>query len=139
MSSNRFVFSGLEELKAQLRALPAALAGEGGHLVEGHANGAAATIKAGYPARSGELRDKLEVEHQTSAFGARSVVRNRSKYADEFEYGSQARHTAIGANRGSMPPNPLFTQTIRQRRRAMYADLQGLLERHGLEVTGDAE
>lgn len=135
--SSRFVWTGLEELKAALRSLPAELATEGGHLVEGRANGAAATIKGGYPSRSGELRDKLTVTHTRSAFGARSVIKNTSKHAAPFEVGTQARHTALGANRGSMPPNPLFTQTLVRARRAMYGDLQGLLERHGLTVTGD--
>lgn len=138
MSGNRFTWRGLEELKAQLRALPAELVVEGGHIVEGRGNGAAATIKAGYPDRTGDLRDKLEVAYTVSRFGARSIVRNTSKHALEFENGSEVRHTAIGANRGRMPPNHLFTQTIIRARRAMYSDLADLLERKGLRVTGNA-
>jgi hypothetical protein len=137
MSNNRLTFPGLAELRAELRALPAALAAEAAHIVEGRANGAGATIKGGYPSRAGELRDKLEVEHTRNPFGARSVVRNTSKHALPFEYGTQARHTKIGANRGSMPANPLFTQTVRRERRAMYSDLQAMVVRHGLTVTGD--
>jgi hypothetical protein len=135
--SARFVWSGLEELKAQLRSLPSELAGEGGHIVEARTNGAGATIKAGYPVRAGALRDKLTVEHARSAFGARSVVKNTAKEAAVFELGSQARHTALGANRGSMPANHLFTQTIMRERRGMYDDLKAMLERHGLQVSGD--
>jgi len=135
--SASFVFSGLDELKAQLRHLPAELAAEGGHLVEAAANGAAATIKGGYPSRTGDLRTHVEVTHTRSRFGARSVLRNTSKHAAPFEHGSQARHTALGANRGSMPPNHLFTQTIIAKRRQMYAQLQDLLVRNGLTVTGD--
>lgn len=137
MAGNHFTWPGLAELKAQLRALPAELAGEGGHLVEARANGAAVTIRTGYPARSGDLRDQVEVEHTASRFGARSIVRNRSRHAEPFENGSEARHTAIGANRGRMPPNHLFTQEIIRARRAMYGDLADLLRRHGLTVTGD--
>lgn len=137
MADNKFVWAGLEELKAQLRALPAEFATEGGRIVEARANGAAATIKAEYPVRSGELRDKLTVTHTRNAVGAISVVRNSSKYADEFDYGTQARHTAIGANRGSMPPNHLFTQAIRRAKRLMYEDLKALLIRAGLVVKGD--
>ena len=135
--SARVTWTGLEELKADLRALPEALAGEGAHIVEGRANGATATIKRGYPTRTGELRDKLTVTHTRNRFGASSVVRNASKYADEFEHGTQARHTAIGANRGPMPANPLFTQTIMRERRGMYDDLRDLLTRHGLQVSGN--
>ena len=139
--SVRFYFVGLEELKTALRNLPAELTSEGGHIVEGRANGAAATIKGGYPSRSGELRDKLTVEHTRSRFGARSIVRNSSKYADEFEHGSEARHyvTKNGVKHltGKMPPNPLFTQTVIRARRAMYDDLRGLLTRAGLQVSGE--
>lgn len=134
--ASRFVFDGLEALKAELRSLPADLAGEGGHLVEARGNAAVVTIKAGYPVRTGDLRDHVEVEHTQSAVGARSVIRNTSAHALEFEIGTQARHNSLGANRGSMPANPLFTQTIMRERRGMYDDLRDLLERHGLQVTG---
>jgi hypothetical protein len=134
--SARFVWSGLEELKAQLRSLPSELAGEGGHIVEARGNGAVVTIRSGYPSRTGDLRDHVTVEHTQSAFGARSVIRNTSKHAEEFELGTQARHNSLGANRGSMPANHLFTQTIMRERRAMYGDFADLLVRHGLSVTG---
>lgn len=137
MAGCRFVWPGLEELKAALRDLPSELAGEGGHLVEARGNAAVVTIKAGYPARTGDLRDHVEVEHTQSAFGARSVIRNTSKHAEEFEFGTRARHTSLGANRGTMPANHLFTQTIMRERRGMYDDLRDLLVRHGLQVTGD--
>lgn len=139
MSDNRFTWSGLEELKAQLRALPSELGVEAAHIVEGRANGAAAIIKRGYPSRSGDLRDELDVEHTRSAFGARSTVINRSKHAAPFDRGSETvRITTAGISRGKMPPNPIFTQTIIRERRAMYGDLAELLRRKGLTVTGDA-
>jgi len=134
-----FTWSGLEELKAQLRALPAELAGEAANIVEGRANGAALTIKSGYPSRAGDLRDKLTVEHTRSRFGARSVVRNTSDHALPFDLGSQVnRYTTRGVNRGRMPATPLFSQTMGRARRAMHADLADLLRRHGLTVTGEA-
>jgi hypothetical protein len=136
--ASRFVFEGLEQLKADLQNLPAALAGDGADIVERHATQAFDTIEAGYPSRAGALKDKLTVTHTRSAFGARSVVKNTAKEASWFEHGTQARHNALGANRGSMPPNPIFTQTIIRERRGMYDDLKGLLEQQGLTVTGDA-
>lgn len=133
------VWSGLEELKAGLRALPTELGSEGADIVEARATRAEATIAAGYPARTGNLRDKLTVEHARSAFGARSVVRNTSKHAVPFEIGSQVnRYTTRGVNRGRMPANHLFTQTIMRERRAMDDDHKALLVRHGLLVSGDA-
>lgn len=127
------------EIREGLRQLHDSVSGTGeaAHIVEAHANSAAVTIRSGYPSRTGDLRDKLTVEHRRSAFGARSVVRNTSTHALPFEVGTQARHTSLGANRGSMPPNPIFTQTIRRERRAMFEDFRTLLTRAGLIVTGE--
>ena len=136
MSDTRFQFTGLDELMAQLRRLPAELAGEGADIVEAAAAGAFATIHAGYPSRAGALKAKLTVTHTRSPFGARSVLKNTAKEAMWFEHGSQARHTTLGANRGSMPPNPLFTRTVMAKRRQMHQQHQALLERHGLTVSG---
>lgn len=137
--SARFTWTGLQELKAALRNLPAELASDGADIVEGRADRAVATIGSGYPSRSGDLKTKLKVEHTRSRFGARSVVRNTSKHALPFELGSQVnRVTSQGWNRGRMPANPLFSQTMRRERRAMWADLADLLRRHGLSVSGEA-
>jgi hypothetical protein len=65
-------------------------------------------------------------------------VVNRSPHAWMFENGTQARHTAIGANRGAMPPGHVFIRIAIIKRKQMYAQLRGLLERHGLKVTGHA-
>lgn len=137
--SARLTFDGLAELKAQLRELPEALTTEGGHMVEARANSATATIKAGYPTRTGNLRDGMDVHHSRSRFGARSVVINTDKDAQVYEHGSQARHNRFGANRGSMPPDPIFTRTVIRQRRALYeTDLVDLLTRNGLTVIGHA-
>lgn len=136
--SASFRWTGLEDLKAQLRALPSELAGEGANIVEGRGNRAAQRIKAGYPVRAGELRDKTDVTHTRTAFGARAVIKNSSKHALPFEIGTQARHTKLGANRGSMPPGHVFVPVMQQERRAMYDDFRDLLERKGLKVSGAA-
>lgn len=143
MSSNRFVWSGLDELKAQLRALPPELGGEAAHLIEARANGAAVTIRSGYPSKRGDLRKGLTVTHTRTPFGARSVVTNSSDEALVFERGSEARHYisehGVRHLTGKMPPNPLFTQTMQRERRALYdVDLRDLLTRKGLTVTGHA-
>ncbi len=125
MSNNRFVFDGLEEFRAQLRALPAELAAE-------------AEIDAAYPERAGALRKGLTVKHETSAFGATAIVRNTAPHAEEFENGTQARHTALGANRGAMPPGHVFVPIITRHRRAMYQALGAMLTRVGFVVSGSA-
>jgi len=133
-----FRIEGLDALRAQLRELPASLAGEGGQLVAHRGDRAGAAIRDGYPARTRDLRDRLEVLHRANAFGARAIIINRSRHALPFEYGTQARHTQLGSNRGAMPPNPLFSSTVARERRGMWQDLSDLLVRAGLTVTGHA-
>jgi hypothetical protein len=71
------------------------------------------------------------------------VVRNRSKHALPFEIGSEVRHyiTKNGVTHvtGQAPPNPLFSQTCARERRGMYDDLKAMVERHGLQVSGDGQ
>ena len=62
------------------------------------------------------------------------VVRNRNPLAGIFEYGTQARHTKIGANRGSMPPGHVFVPRMQQARVVLVSRLAALVERHGLVV-----
>jgi hypothetical protein len=139
MSNNRLVWDGLAELRAQLRSLPRELAGEASDIVTGAADGAKSDIVAAYPERTGNLRDHVIVSKAPAGiYGAGAVVKSTAKHAWMFENGTQARHTALGANRGSMPPGHVFIPAVIRRRRAMYADLKALLVRHGLRVSGDA-
>lgn len=131
-------WSGLEELKQQLRTLPQNMHAEARHICEAEANAAAATIKASYPVQTGELRDKLTVERiEPNQFSTGFIVKNTSKLAYIFENGTQARHTAHGWNRGRMPPGRVFIPTVAKRRRTMYQNLIAMMERYGLTVTGD--
>lgn len=138
MSQNRLTWDGLEELRAELRQLPADLAREAGYIVQAEANGAAVAIRTAYGQhrRSGQLQDGVTVEHAASPFGARSIVRSTAPEARVFEVGSQARHTSLGANRGSMPPGNVFYPAIHTAQRSMWVQLKDLLVRHGLSVSG---
>lgn len=141
MSNNRLEFQGLAELRAALRTLPKALTGEASHIVEGTANGAAATVKGNYVrAKTGNLVDGVVVEHQSAGqFAAAAVVKSKAKHAFLYENGSQVRHTAKGAHRGVMPaapPGRAFIPVMIKARRQMYLKLADLLKRHGLQVTG---
>lgn len=138
MSHNRLVFDGLAELRAALRQLPQELTGEGSHIVEGAANGAAAEIKGKYPRVTGHLIDGVEVDFVHGQFVAGAIVRNKAKHAFIFENGTQVRHTELGANRGAMPPGHVFVPAMIRKRRRMYEDLKAMLTRHGLQVSGNA-
>lgn len=141
MSNNRFTWSGLDDLRAALRALPAELHGEAAHIVEAAGNAAAFEVKAAYGRhrRTGNLQDHVKVERlPTGPFGVAVVVKSTARHAHLFERGTQARHTAIGANRGTMPPGNVFIPAVIKHRRRMYDELAALLRRVGLLVLGEA-
>jgi hypothetical protein len=140
VSNNRLKFDGLEELRASLRHLPVDLRDDAEVIVFDSAKDAERDIRAGYQShrRSGELADKLEVvqlKGQGTAF-AGALIQNKSKLAFIFENGTEARHTNIGANRGSMPAAHVFVPAVIKRRREMYDKLREMMRKHNLTVTG---
>jgi hypothetical protein len=139
--SSSVTWTGLAELREALQNLPADLTTDASTIIDHTANEAARNIVDGYPTRSGHLKDGVSVTHtRSSQFGAAAVVLNKAKHAYIFETGTQARHNAIGANRGSMPPGRVFVPRIVRYRARMYDDLATMLTTHGLEVTtGGAE
>ncbi len=135
--SNTLTFDGLEDLREALRALPHELAQEAGDVIVETVNTAADEIVAAYPDRTGHLRGGVKFSVERSEFGVVGTVKNTAKLAWIFELGSQARHTEIGANRGSMPPGHVFVPIVMKRRRRMYDQLKDVLAKAGLEVSGE--
>jgi hypothetical protein len=142
--SVRFEFKGLDELKAALQALPAELTGEASHIIEAAGNRAVLDLKRGYPVVTGKLRDRVDVTFTSSGVSSKALVQSKAPHAHLFEYGTEARHTGLGLNRGRMfgrykvAPTHLFGKTMAKVRREMYGELHALLERHGLKVTRGA-
>lgn len=135
MSNNRLEIRGLTELMATLRALPDELAAEAGPLVRQAAEEAAADIRASYPRRTGDLADHVIVADQAGGrYGVVAKVENTSPHAWLFELGSQARHTKIGANKGSMPPGHVFVPRMMKHRRRLLEKIRGLMQSRGLVV-----
>lgn len=141
MSRNRFRFTGLEELKAELRNLPEALAQEAQAIVFGMADEAAAEIRAAYPSHTGNLRRGVSVVRRVYAVSTAAIVVNKAPHAFLYENGTQARHyfTKGGVKKalGRMPPGHVFVPIMIRKRRQMYERLKGLLVRHGLSVSGE--
>jgi hypothetical protein len=133
--ANEVRWDGLEEYRELLRALPEALAQETAHLVEAAANGAALDIRRAYPVRTGKLRDRVTVTRLNKGkYGTGLIVKNTAPHAWLFENGTQARHTALGANRGSMPPGHVFIPLAIKARRRLYGQVKDLLVRKGALV-----
>ena len=129
--ASRFVWQGLSELRAALRALPTELATNAADVVEGAADDAAARIVAAYPEKSGELRKGVQVIKARGQFSTGAIVRNRSPHAHLFEAGTATRHTALGYNRGAMPPGRVFVPIVIRVRRQMERALMAVCKRAG--------
>jgi len=130
---------GLDEEYAQLATLPEDLTADTVPAVEHTAEAAKNTIRSGYPARTGNLRNGLSVQIRQERMAVKAIVINTSPHAVLFERGTQARHTAIGANRGSMPADPIFSATLIRARRTLYDEaIPAVLVDHGLTVQGRA-
>jgi len=137
-------FEGLDELKAQLRALPKELVDDASSIVLTAGNEVVDVVAAVYEdhAHVGNLRRGLTVRPVSAGpYGTGALVRSAAKHAWLFEHGSQARHyvTKNGKKHltGRMPPSHIFIRTMIQKRRAMYGKFRELLVAHGLQVTGD--
>lgn len=139
MSRNQIVFTGLAENVAAMTKLPLALREDAEPIVYGTGDAAAVEIIASYPKRTGNLARRVFVKRKASEFSVRATVTNPAPHAVIFEYGTQARHNALGANRGSMPPGNVFVPVIVRRRRGMYERLKALLVKYGLVASGEAE
>ena len=134
-----FRWEGLAELVEQLRTLTTDLTTTATPDVEAAARAAMATIVAGYPRRTGDLKDHMAVIMNHDNDRAKAVVINTSPHAVIYERGAQARHTALGAYRGSTPPHPIFSATMIRTRRTLYAQpIPNVLTRFGLKVFGSA-
>jgi len=109
MSANRLVFEGLDELRQQLRALPADLVSRASAIIDRRAQNAAAAIRAAYPeGETGNLRSGVSVPFSaSSAFGAGALVSSRSQHAHLWEFGTAVRRTARGANRARCSGRPV--------------------------------
>lgn len=136
----RFEIKGRDQFLADLRALPETLHAEGKHMVEGSANGAGATIKAGYSDHrvTGNLAAHVKVEIEEFKAAIIAEVKSTAPHAFIFEHGTRVRKTKKNANRGAMwtrKPKPnIFVPAMVRARTLLTNDLIGLLERAGLVV-----
>lgn len=134
--SAKLTIHGLAEFQQALREMPEHLAAEAQTIVIAAAENAKQEITEAYPTRvGGELRSHMRVRHQAvGPLHTRSIVDNTSHLANWFEFGTQARHTRLGANRGSMPPGHVFVPIAAAARRRMEATLIELILREGFVV-----
>ncbi len=139
--SAEFTFRGIAELKDALGKLPDELKGKSTQIVIDAAYGAQAEIVAAYPqGPTGKLKKGVKVKVQEiGPYGVAAQVRSSAPHGWLYEYGTKARKTKRGWNRGTMPnPPDVFIPAMVRYRRAMYLKLADLIRSTGLIVTLDA-
>ena len=141
MSEVRMTWTGLQEFRAALEAMPAALQAEAQDALAGLGDQTKAAMIAAYPEKSGRLRSGLTVTPLADANAAGVRITNLAPDAAIFEVGSRGkvRHTRTGASRGILKPGNVFRPTMARARRQIAPLLYALLEREGLEPSGDED
>jgi hypothetical protein len=132
---------GIAELKDALGRLPEELKGQSTQIVLDSAYAAQAEIVAAYPkGPTGKLKKGVKVRVQEiGPYSVAAQVRSSAPHGWLYEYGTKARKTKRGWNRGTMPnPPDVFIPAMVRYRRAMYLKLADLIRSTGLVVTLDA-
>jgi hypothetical protein len=145
MAKTRFYWTGLEELRQQLRTLAPRLTTHALRLAQAEGNAAAVQIRSNYGAHRHTGRLQGSVSVSSRIYEGRSVarvdVRAGAKHAAWFEFGTagKTRYVTRGGSRGVMPPAPplhAFFPVIFRHRRRLFGQLGALLEREGLTPRG---
>jgi len=130
----KLTLEGGDEFAAWLFGLPSRLSEKGHRIVTDTTERAAAEMVAAYPRRTGTLKGSIKTTFIETKGSTRGIVTNTAKHALLFEVGSEARHTALGANRGSMPPGKVMTVIAPRRRKQMNEELFAEVREEGLTV-----
>jgi hypothetical protein len=138
LSNNRIEWTGLDELYAALRKLPADLAAEAVDLVDNTVEVTAASLIQSYPrGDTGNLRGGVKHSVTPSQFGVSGEVKSTSPHAHFWEFGTQNRKTSKGWNRGKLKDQynrGLVGIAIRERAK-LNKQLVELVRKAGFEVT----
>jgi len=118
---------GIDEFLAELQRLAPELTAEARARQADRAEQTAAALRAAYPVVTGELRNSIEVQRESSNSPARVFTRVTvtSRHAGFYEFGT--RHA---------PPHPTFTPILRRGREAFLDEMIDRVGARGLEVHG---
>lgn len=132
-------WDGLDELRRQLKALPADLAHEARQNVVDAAEHAADSLRQAYPpGPTGRLRRGVKVTVKQTDAAVVATLKSTAPEAHLWEFGTQVRRTQQGWNRGAAPAH--YNQGVigiaGRYRKTLNGQLVDLVRRNGFEVTG---
>jgi len=129
-------WSGLNELLRALGSLPRDLQSEGMGIVRDETEGAAVEMAHGYEKKSGKLARSVRTIYPASNLLI-GIAQAKAPHSHLYEFGTEQRRTASGANRGRMPERAVTVPIARRRRANMARRLVDMLRRYGFRI-GDA-
>lgn len=132
-------WDGLDELRRQLKALPADLAHEARQDVVEAAENAATALRQAYPpGPTGNLRRGVKVIVKQTEATVVATLKSTAPEAHLWEFGTQVRRTQQGWNRGAGPAhyNQGVVGIAGRHRKTLNGQLVELVRRNGFEVTG---
>jgi len=133
--SARVTWSGLDEFLREFGSIPEALNSEGMEILREETEGAAVEIAQQYPRKTGTLARRVRTVYPSSTILV-GIVESRAPHAHIYEFGTKARKTFKGANRGKMPEAapPVVVPVARRRRARMARRLVDLLRSKGFQI-----
>lgn len=135
--SARVIFEGLDELRDELKRLPAELNREARDQVIATAEATAAELRAAYPEKTGNLRRGVKVKIEETPTSTIAKVISSAPHAHLWEFGTEIRKTQKLYPRGRMTAKfdqGLVGIAIRRRLR-MDRLLVAVIESHNFQVT----
>jgi hypothetical protein len=127
------VLSGLDELRHELTHAPEEIRREAMDILKECTEGAASDMAHRYP---GSLGRSVRTSYPASA-ALVGIAQNTAPHSHLYEFGTKARRTAKGANRGVMPAaSPAIVVPIAQSwRERMVTRIMAMLASRGFLVT----
>jgi hypothetical protein len=131
--SGRVEVRGLEELKQYLASMPEHMNQLAIPLVRTATEGTAAAVRQAYPQKTGTLAKRVRTSYPASHL-AIGLVSSQAPHSHIFEFGTQGRRTARGANRGRMPATPTTPAIAVRFRETLFTALVNMLRGAGFDV-----
>lgn len=135
--SARVTWSGLDEFLREFGAIPQELNSQGMEILREETEGAAVEIAQQYSqvSKTGNLARRVRTVYPSSTILV-GIVESRAPHAHLYEWGTKARKTDSGANRGKMPEAapPVVVPVARRRRARMARRLVDLLRSKGFQI-----
>lgn len=132
------ILDGFDELMRELTNAPKEIRDEGFEILREETEGARSEIAIEYGRRSktGTLAARVETFYPAES-ALIGIVRSTAPHSHLVEFGTKARQTSKGANRGAMGADKVTPPIAQRRRERMYRRQKDMLERRGFVIGGE--